>query len=401
MPSALFEIYQKNFEKTLKRLTEMLELYQKQTKEAQSITLKEAELNISEMERAISQMEFEVIIEKIPDNKKKLNKIIEANKNIVKQYKREIQDLKYKEQSILNKKNLAHIPSGQKKKKNTELNLLKNKNEDSVNLNNFITDDEDIALFINKNNMNNGGNSINLFNGDNFRDEMNLKKDVEIKRINDHGNNAENIVINNTNDLDFFSNFSTNSNNNNNINLNIKNKKETGKNTKDVEDKDSQDNKYKKNRNNIFTKILRFGINILNLIFSIIIYFFKEILYKRSLQLKNYLHRKYGYTNAMRIMIALIIICFILIYSLLVILFAPKIKIQENNIEKINLIKNNTNDTVINNENKIIENNVGINDTNINENENANKTKIDLINENNNTISNISEIDGNITNDKT
>ena len=399
MPSALFEIYQKNFEKTLKRLTEMLELYQKQTKEAQSITLKEAELNISEMERAISQMEFEVIIEKIPDNKKKLNKIIEANKNIVKQYKREIQDLKYKEQSILNKKNLAHIPSGQKKKKNTELNLLKNKNEDSVNLNNFITDDEDIALFINKNNMNNGGNSINLFNGDNFRDEMNLKKDVEIKRINDYGNSAENIVINNTNDLDFFSNFSTNTNNN--INLNIKNKKETGKNTKDIEDKDSQDNKYKKNRNNIFTKILRFGINILNLIFSIIIYFFKEILYKRSLQLKNYLHRKYGYTNAMRIMIALIIICFILIYSLLVILFAPKKKIQENNIEKINLIKNNTNDTVINNENKIIENNVGINETNININENANKTKIDLINENNNTISNISEINGNITNDKT
>ena len=103
----------------------------------------------------------------------------------------------------------------------------------------------------------------------------------------------------------------------------------------------------------------------------------------------------------MRIMIALIIICFILIYSLLVILFAPKKKIQENNIEKINLIKNNTNDTVINNENKIIENNVGINETNININENANKTKIDLINENNNTISNISEIDGNITNDKT
>ena len=76
-------------------------------------------------------------------------------------------------------------------------------------------------------------------------------------------------------------------------------------------------------------------------------------------------------------------------------------KIQENNIEKINLIKNNTNDTVINNENKIIENNVGINETNININENANKTRVDLINENNNTISNISEIDGNITNDKT
>ena len=103
MPSALFEIYQKNFEKTLKRLSDMLELYQKQSKEVQSITLKETELNISEMERAISQMELEISIEKIPDNKKKLNKIIENNKNIVKQYRREIQDLKFKEQSILNK----------------------------------------------------------------------------------------------------------------------------------------------------------------------------------------------------------------------------------------------------------------------------------------------------------
>jgi len=46
-----------------------------------------------------------------------LNKIIEANKNIVKQYKREIQDLKYKDQSILNKKNLAKIPLNKKKQK--------------------------------------------------------------------------------------------------------------------------------------------------------------------------------------------------------------------------------------------------------------------------------------------
>ena len=30
MPSALFEIYQKNFEKSLKKLSERLELYQKQ-----------------------------------------------------------------------------------------------------------------------------------------------------------------------------------------------------------------------------------------------------------------------------------------------------------------------------------------------------------------------------------
>ena len=393
MPSALFEIYQKNFEKTLKRLTEMLDLYQKQPKEAQSITLKEAELNISEMERAISQMEFEVIIEKIPDNKKKLNKIIEANKNIVKQYKREIQDLKYKEQSILNKKNLAHIPSSKKNKKNTELNLLKNK--DNTKINNFMTDDEDIALFINKNNMNNNINenngSINLFNNDNIREEINLNKDVEIKRINDFGNNTENIVINNTNDLDFFSNFGINSNPSNNIN--IKKKKENSRNIKNIDDKDSQDNKYKKNKNNIITKIFGVIANIINLLITIIIYILKDIIYKRSIQLKNYLHRKYGYTNAMRIMVALIVISFIFIYSLFVILFSSKTKIQENNINQINLIKNNTNETIINND-KIIEKNL-INDTNIN------MDKSNLIKENNTISSNISKSDGNITIDKT
>ena len=389
MPSALFEIYQKNFEKTLKRLTDMLELYQKQTKEAQSITLKETELNISEMERAISQMELEVIIEKIPDNKKKLNKIIETYKNIVKQYRREIQDLKYKEQSILNKKNLARIPSGNKKKKTTELNLLKN--NDNAKMNNFNIDDEDIALFINKNNnMNNNGN-INLFNNDNFRDEINLKKDAEIKRINDFENNSENIVINNTNELDFFSNFGTNPNPSNNINF--KKKKENNKNIKDMDDKDSQDNKYKKNKNNIFKKIFGVIANIINLLITITIYIFKDIIYKRSIQLKNYLHRKYGYTNAMRIMVALIVICFIFIYSLLVILFVPKSKIKENNISKINLIKNNTNETIINN-GKIIENNL-INDTNKNINE------INLMNENNSTISNISKSEGNTTTEKT
>ena len=389
MPSALFEIYQKNFEKTLKRLTDMLELYQKQTKEAQSITLKETELNISEMERAISQMELEVMIEKIPDNKKKLNKIIETYKNIVKQYKREIQDLKYKEQSILNKKNLARIPSGNKKKKNTELNLLKN--NDNVKMNNFNIDDEDIALFINKNNNVNNNGSINLFNNDNFRDEINLKKDAEIKRINDFENNSENIVINNTNELDFFSNFGTNPNPSNNINL--KKKKENNKNIKDMDDKDSQDNKYKKNKNNIFKKIFGVIANIINLLITITIYIFKDIIYKRSIQLKNYLHRKYGYTNAMRIMVALIVICFIFIYSLLIILFASKGKIQVNNISKINLIKNNTNETIINNE-KIIEKNL-INDTNRNMNE------TNLMNENNSTISNISKSEGNITTEKT
>ena len=370
MPSALFEIYQKNFEKSLKRLSEALELYQKQSKEVQSITLKETELNISEMERAISQMELEVIIEKIPDNKKKLNKIIEANKNIVKQYKREIQDLKYKEQSILNKKNLAKIPSNNTKTK-TELNLLKTKK------NNINADDEDIALFINKNN----NNAINMFNNDNLNNEISLKKDFEIKRINDYGNkleeyNEDNVIINNTNDLDFFSNFSKDYNN-----INIK-KKENNRNIKDIENKDSEDNKYKKNKNNYFTKILKIIINIIRFIIVQI--------YKGITKLKNYLHRKYGYNNAIRIMTVLAVICFVLIYTLFVIIFTPKTQIQklrENNSDNTEPIKNNTvafkevkkeeNETIINN----------------------NITNINVTNENNGT--NISDIKGNNTVEKT
>ena len=361
MPSALFEIYQKNFEKSLKRLSESLELYQKQSKEVQSITLKETELNISEMERAISQMELEVIIEKIPDNKKKLNKIIEANKNIVKQYKREIQDLKYKDQSILNKKNLAKIPLNNKKQK-TELNFLKDDMNNKKN--NFISDDEDIALFINKN----SNNDINIFNNDNFRDEVNLKKDVEIKRINNNGeNNEDDIIINNTNDLEFLSNFS---NYNSNINVN-KNKKENGKNKANIEDKDSQDNKYKKNKNNFFTELLKIIMNIIHLIIISI--------YKGFIKLKNYLHRKYGYNNAMRIMIGLFIILFIMIYALFVYLFASKTKIKENNNDKINLIKNNSviSENIKNDLNKT---NININQTNIvNDN---NRTNISIINKN-------------------
>ena len=362
MPSALFEIYQKNFEKSLKRLSERLELYQKQSKEDQSITLTETELNISEMERAISQMELEVIIEKIPDNKKKLNKIIEANKNIVKQYKREIQDLKFKEQSILNKKNFAKIYSNKKNEK-SELNLLKNKN------NNIISDDEDIALFINKNST----NDINIFNNDNFRDELNFNKDEEIKRINEHpnkiGENKEdNIIINNTNDIDFFYNFTNyNGNFNNNINKNkIENK--TNK-KKDIEDKDAQDNKYKKNKNNYFTKILKIIINII----KYIIYF----IHKKFVQLKNYLYRKYGYTNGMRILFALAIISFVVLYSLFVYLFASKKIIKESSNDKINLINNNTG---------LLEDiKKDLNETNIN----INKTN--LLNENNSTTNNINK----------
>ncbi len=258
-----------------------------------------------------------------------MNKIIEANKNIVKQYKREIQDLKYKDQSILNKKNLAKIPLNKKKQK-TELNFLKDDLNNKPN--NFMTDDEDIALFINKN----SNQDINIFNKDNFRDEVNLKKDFEIKRINDYRNNngennEDNIVINNTNDLEFLSNFS---NYNGNINANNKNIKENNKNKNNMEDKDSQDNKYKKNKNNFFTNLLKIIINIIHIIVISI--------YKGFIKLKNYLHRKYGYNYAMRIMIALFIILFIMIYALFVYLFAPKTKIKENINDKINIVNNNS-----------------------------------------------------------
>ena len=352
MPSALFEIYQKNFEKTLKRLSDMLELYQKQSKEVQSITLKETELNISEMERAISQMELEISIEKIPDNKKKLNKIIENNKNIVKQYRREIQDLKFKEQSILNKKNLAYIPSSQKKKK-IELNLLKNINNN---------EDEDTALFIDKNV---GNNNINNYSFD----EINLKTDIEIKRRknNLYDDNTDGIIskINNTNDLDY------------SISNNKKIKKDN------YNDKDSQDNKYKINKNNLFNNILRIIINIIHLIITLIVSFCKNVIYKRFMQFKNYLNNKYGYRNTLRILIVLAIICFIILYSLFVYIFSPSISNIENmkNNTNINLIKNNS-----------IQNNTGLN-----LNENSNITSINIKENKTNVI--IENNENNRTND--
>ena len=103
-----------------------------------------------------------------------------------------------------------------------------------------------LLMFINKksnNNINGNNVTINLFNNDNIRDEINLKQNEEIKRINDFGNNTENIAINNTNDLVIFSNFGINFKPSNNINL--KKKKENSKNKKNIDDKDSQDNKYK------------------------------------------------------------------------------------------------------------------------------------------------------------
>ena len=336
MPSALFEIYQKNFDKTLKRLSGMIELYQNQTKEAQAITLKEIELNISEMERSISQMELEVILEKIPDNKKKLTKIIDNNKNIVKQYKREIQDLKYKDQSILNKKNLAYIPSN-KKKKTTELNFLKD--EKNINIMDKINskEEEDTALFIDKNNKYNNIKS-NRFDkyiiNDDTNEVMNFQNDEYIKRINER-------TVENNNDI-------ISKNSNTDIKLSSKNKNIEEK------DKDSLNNKYNLNKNNLFKKTIKIIFNIIQFLFTILIAFCKNIIYKGYVKLKHYLNHRYGQANSRRIIIFLIIFGFVIIYSLILYIcqsykmknLENPIKLIENNSSSIFESKNETNNNI-------------------------------------------------------
>ena len=325
MPSALFGIYQKNFDKTLKRLSGMLELYQNQTKEAQSVTLKEIELNISEMERSISQMELEVILEKIPDNKKKLSKIIDNNKNIVKQYKREIQDLKYKEQSILNKKNLAYIPTN-KKKKNTRLNFLK----DEKIINNNFNEDEDTALFIDKNNCKKNNFDKYTIN-DITNDEMILKKDEAIKRINEHG--SDNVYeIKNNSDID------------------LSTKKKQSK----ENDKDLTNYKYKLNKDNILKKIIRIIFTIIQFLIAIIIAFFKNNIFKGYNKLKHHLVHKYGQANSRKIAMVLFIIGFIIIYSLIIYIWNSfKMRIVGNQID--NIAKEN-NETFLISKNETINN---------------------------------------------
>jgi hypothetical protein len=336
MPSALFEMYQKNFDKSLKNLTEMIELYQNQSKEIQSFTLKEIELNISEMERSISQMELEVILEKIPDNKKKLTKIIDNNKNIVKQYKREIQDLKYKDQSILNKKNLAYIPSN-KKKKTTQLNFLKDeKNIDNIDKINS-KEDEDTALFIDKNNKykNTKSNKFDKYIiNDDTNEVMNFQNDEYIKRINDHNNENNNDIIS--------------KNGNNDIKLSSKNKNIEEK------DKDLVDNKYNLNKNNLFKKTIKIIFNIIRFLFTILMAFCKNIIYKGYVKLKHYLNHRYGQSNSRRIIIFLIIFGFIIIYSLILYIsqsykmknIENPTKLIENNSSSIFESKNETNNNI-------------------------------------------------------
>ena len=356
MPSALFEMYQKNFDKSLKNLTEMIELYQNQSKEIQSFTLKEIELNISEMERAISKMELEVIIEKIPDNKKKLNKIISNNKNLVKQYKREIQDLKYKKESILNKNNLVNNIN-KINDKSSQINLL---NIPYFEQNNNNNDDEDVALFIDKNNSNKNefNNSIN--------DEINYKKDESIKRINENNKSDE---------------MNLKSNQNSNLSLSTKkNKKDDDKN-----DKDSRDNKYKLNKDNLFKKGMRIIINIIQRLFNAIIAFYKNVMHNGFIKLKHYLNHRYGQANSLRIIMVLFIICFLIVYSfILYIVNSYKVKSTPNTINLIE--KNNSKALEYNNATL---NTKSINNASTNVSHNANYTN------NNNNITNINNITAN------
>ena len=315
MPSALFEIYQKNFDNTLKKLSEMLELYQNQTKEEQSIALKEIELKISEMERSISQMDLEVILEKIPDNKKKLSKIIENYKNIVKQYKREIQDLKYKEQSILNKKNLAQVPSN-KKIKPTQLNLIKD-DENNINFEKNFNENEDTTIFIDKNNSKTNSFDNYIINED-TNDEMNLKKDESIRRINEYNKqNENNDIISKINSSD-------------DLHLSTKQKHIDFENDKDLEN-----NKYKLNKGKLLDKIKRISMNIIHYLLIVLSAFYKNVIHKNYLNLKHYLNRRYGQMNSWRIMMVIFIISFLIIYSIILYL------INSSKLKKIDKPKSN------------------------------------------------------------
>ena len=356
MPSALFEMYQKNFDKSLKNLTEMIELYQNQSKEIQSFTLKEIELNISEMERSISKMELEIIIEKIPDNKKKLNKIITNNKNLVKQYKREIQDLKYKKESILNKNNLVNNIN-KINDKSPQINLL---NIPYFEQNNNNNDDEDVALFIDKNNSNKFNNCIN--------DEINYKKDESIKRINENNKSDE---------------MNLKSNQNNNLSLSTKKNKDEN----DKNDKDSQDNKYKLNKVNLFKKGMRIIINIIQYLFNAMINFYKNVVHNGFIKLKHYLNHRYGQANSLRIIMVLFIICFLIVYSfILYVVNSYKVKSTPNTI---NLIKKNDSKTLEYNNATYYTNATNNISTNVSHN---------AINTSNNNITNITNITVNESN---
>ena len=98
---------------------------------------------------------------------------------------------------------------------------------------------------------------------------------------------------------------------------------------------------------------MRIIFNIIQFLLTMIIAFYKNILFKGYVKLKHYLNHRYGQANTRVITMVLFIIGFIIIYTLFLILW-NSYKIRNNDIP-INLIeKNNTsiledkNETIIN-----------------------------------------------------
>ena len=356
----LFEIYQNNFNKYKNILSEMIESYQikfsTQPKEKKSVLLKEMGLNLIKMESSITQMESQIIFELIPDEKKKLKDRIEKNRNIVKQYEREIKDLKNKEQSILNDNNMANNTkiniNKSKNKTNTYLNFLQKQNPS--NENKILNEPIDTMLFIDNK------NTKNFQNTEISNEEMNLQRDETIKRRKFERNNKENDFLNSNknNEHDIF--LSNNKNNKNN----------------NIEDKDKQDNKYKLNKTNKFKNAFAYGIRFIKYILKKII----DIILVLYGKLMHYLRHKYGQAATNRIIIIFCAILFIIIYAIII------YKINKNKIERgenIGFLKNITkvNSRIVKNS-KIENTSKIINDTDI-----LKKKEINTSLGNNNTVS--------------
>ena len=99
--------------------------------------------------------------------------------------------------------------------------------------------------------------------------------------------------------------------------------------------KDFGDNKYKLNKGNRFKKIWRKFFNMIVYVFANIINIIRNLIYKGYINLKIYLKQRYRPNNIRKIGMIIIIICFIIVYSLiLIILNAFKSKNIDNPVEK-------------------------------------------------------------------
>ena len=163
---------------------------------------------------------------------------------------------------------------------------------------------------------------------------MNFQNDEYIKRINER-------TVENNNDI-------ISKNSNTDIKLSSKNKNIEEK------DKDSLNNKYNLNKNNLFKKTIKIIFNIIRFLFTILMAFCKNIIYKGYVKLKHYLNHRYGQANSRRIIIFLIIFGFVIIYSLILYIcqsykmknLENPIKLIENNSSSIFESKNETNNNI-------------------------------------------------------